>query len=620
MSAPVLRIEIGKRNFSGVFNLGSLKLSVKKYSFNVIGGPKMATIQVEGGRADLLGLFAYLRCPLMVYDATDPVWWGYVESVDVTIGAMQMGQTLKDMANKINVTYTLQSSNTNFDSAGTQQTTGYLADNTSVSDFGTFELRKRQGNLSACAASAYQQQELTARKRPMPTVDVNPSGAPDVQFAVITCKGWWESLEWRYYDNSTGAAGGMIINDTNADTPNERPNALGRGHTFFGNIWFDHLATTGHGEEMASRKNNLGLGYQEYFGVEDTNNNDRIYTVTGPSAPVGDYVSLSPNVTDEGSATARIATARVKIMGQKIAQSFQLDTNDPFFAKWVDVRLMSSGSVTDGVKATLLYDNSGSPTGASFNSGSVSGSTLSQSLAWKTINLDSESLLQYDGGLGGSIYWLELSRTGASDFATFYNVGLDIGKGYNSGSLLLYANSASGYSTRSACQGDADMLFRVTGVRQTTDQIVSAASRMAEFIGQTIVAASSNIRTSPYRDGETRLQSVVEDLLATGTANSKRLIATVDRHRNLIVDVEPPDNQYDYILASDGSIRDFNNQVIPPQRCPYGRWARAQDLGFTDFDTPTIFIEEVEYDAEKNRLSKIVTKNKKSVMAVTTLM
>lgn len=617
MSAPVLRIEIGKRNFNGVFNLGGLKLSAKKYSFNVIGGPKMATIQVEGGRADLLGLFAYLRCPLTVYDSTDAVWWGYVESVDVTIGALQKGQTLKDMANKVDMIYTLQTGNVDYGGAGTQQTTGYLADATSVSDFGAFEYRKRLGNLSACAASAKQEQELTNRKRPMPTIDVNPSGAPDVYFATLTCKGWWESLTFRYYDNSSGNAAGMEVNDTNADTVNERAQYLGRGKGMSKRIWFDHLSANG--EVMFSTANDLGLGYQDYIGVIGSASNNRIYTVTSASN-YGDYVTLTPNVTDEGSAASQVNLVGLQQVGQKVAQAFQLQTNDPFFAKWVDVRLQSSGSVSDGVKATLYYDNSNSPTGASFNSGSVAGSALSTSLAWQTISLDNETLLQYSGA-GASKYWLELSRVGTtgSNWNLYYDVGVDIAKPYTTGSLLLYTNSASGYTTRSSCQGDADMLFRVTGVQQTTDQIIKAASVAAEFINQTIIVTPSNVRTSPYRDGETKLQSAMNELLETGNNAGKRLIATVDIHRNLIVDVEPSDGMIDYILANDGSIRNFNNTPIPPHRCPYRRWARANDLGFTDSESPVVFIEEVEYDAEKNRLSKIVTRNKKNVAAVTAL-
>ena len=618
MIAPVLRIEIGKRNFSGVFNLGGLKLSVKKYSFNVIGGPKMATIQVEGGRADLLGMFNYLRCPITVYDAADDAaWWGFIESVDVTIGAMQIGKTLKDMANKIDMVYTLQSGNMDFGAAGTQQTTGYLTDATSVSDFGTFEYRKRLGNLSACAASAKQEQELANRKRPMPVVDVNPSGAPDTYFAVITCKGWWESLDFRYYDNSSGNAAGMEVNEANVDTVNERAQYLGRGKSMVKKIWFDHLSANG--EVMLSTANDLGLWYQDYIAVTSSGSNNRIYTVTSPSN-YGDYVTLSPDVTDERSAASPLALVGLQQVGQKVAQAFQLQTNDPFFAKWIDVRLQSSGSVTDAVKATLLYDNSNSPTGASFNSGSVAGSALSTSLAWQTITLDNETLLGYSGA-GASIYWLELSRLGTtgSNWSLYYNVGVDIGKSYTTGSLLLYTNAASGYTVRSSCQGDADMLFRVTGVQQTTDQIVKAASVAAEFIRQTIITASSNVRTSPYRDGETKLQSVVEELLETGNDASKRLIATVDINRNLIVDVEPSDGMTNYILASDGSIRNFNNTPISPHRCPYGRWARANDLGFTDSESPVVFIEEVEYDAEKNRLSKIVTRNKKNVAAVTAL-
>jgi hypothetical protein len=139
----------------------------------------------------------WLRCPIIIRnEAGVPVWWGFVEGVEVGVGAISIGARIDTLSNRIAVAYT---ENTG---AGSQrQTTAWSQDLQSIGTFGTKELLLSQADLNAASAEAYRNAQLSIRKIPQSTI--NPGSATRM-VARITGRGWYSTIGWKYFARSQG--------------------------------------------------------------------------------------------------------------------------------------------------------------------------------------------------------------------------------------------------------------------------------------------------------------------------------------------------------------------------------------------------------------------------------
>jgi hypothetical protein len=319
----------------------------------------------------------------------------------------------------------------------------------------------------------------------------------------------------------------------------------------------------------------------------------------GPGASVtiirGNYVQVEEELADETPG----ATVTVQGFGEGIAQSFQIGSDAPWTIDGIEVKIRKVGTPSDNVRIALRADSSGDPSTVLEYSSEISADNLSTDFAWTKFSFANTYELQLS-----TTYWLLVARLGSQDPDDYYEVTVDEDLGYSSGVLKGYNGTA--WETRDT---DADMAFRVLGAEETTVQIEQLVSQDAQFLTGVDVVDDSGIETHQYRFGEYTAQTELLDLLNIGTTGKRRLLARVNRDRELKVWAEPAEpTQPDYYLRSDGRIVTKLNQPLDAGDLSFvGSW-----LGFLDVLPGTaalsyivkpapFLVEWAEYDIESGR-------------------
>lgn len=174
----------------------SIDWKATRYSWSDIGGPNKATLEAIGNEADLYRLFAWLLYRVELLDDTgDAVWWGYISSARLDVGALSIEYSIDAMANRVRVTYQTRDSYGNL----TRAVTSDLDDTTSQ---GYYDIVKeaivRGGDLSATAAAALAQSMLTSFGSFAPSLEVGGSNGEALAKMTLSCVGYWESLGYRF--------------------------------------------------------------------------------------------------------------------------------------------------------------------------------------------------------------------------------------------------------------------------------------------------------------------------------------------------------------------------------------------------------------------------------------
>jgi hypothetical protein len=173
-----------------------VELVPARYSKNAIGGCKYAELAATGDEVRLWELINTLRCPVELADARgDVAWWGYVDEVEITVNGRSYGVDLRHMANRVRIGYT--------DGEGESQFTSWAENTDSSATYGDKEHQETvRQTASAAAAERWRDTELARRKFPVPQVETGLRNA--AASAKVICRGWWDTLDWQYYDQSAG--------------------------------------------------------------------------------------------------------------------------------------------------------------------------------------------------------------------------------------------------------------------------------------------------------------------------------------------------------------------------------------------------------------------------------
>jgi len=146
---------------------------------------------------------------------------------------------------------------------------------------------------------------------------------------------------------------------------------------------------------------------------------------------------------------------------------------------------------------------------------------------------------------------------------------------------------------------------------ETTQQIADIVAATGEFLVGTDIVNASGLYRSPYSDDDTTAQADIEDLLAAGVQNGRRLLATVTRERYLRVYEEPAPTAPRHQLRSDGTLRGPRGMLLEPGVAPVGVWAELVDVGLTGADAEMLanaarlFLEGVEWDEGQQRITRL---------------
>ncbi len=465
-------IILGSVDLLGPAALPSGSYSVERLSWSAQGGPETAVLRAAGREADLEQLLGLLRSPIEVLDDSgDALWWGYLSRVEVERGALRLSADLARMANRVAVAYGYSAVEGTL--SGECAITAWAEDAESVRLYGAKERLLRLPQASRLAAEAAREVALARFSRPIQAVTA-PGKAG--RGALLTCRGWFSTLGWKYYAQPAGVE--------------EHP--IG------------------------------GTGAQ----------------------PLGN----SP------------AEART-------AQSFRLCGEQGWQAGRLSVRARRFGAPGDALRLALRADAGGAP-GALLAEGVLSADLLTETYRQVSVELAGGPLL-----LPETIYWLEASRTGGLDAINRYGLDVEEGLGYPRGALRLW-NGAS-WLPRSP---DADLVFRVEGVQETSAQIqrLCTAQECGQFLEGVEIEAPSGKAMPLYRDGRRTGLDELLDLFAVGGVRGRRLLARVDRSRRLSVCEAPAPGERDWVLLPDGRIS-TSEGALPAPPNPAGNWLRAAD-------------------------------------------
>lgn len=193
-----LTVRFQRRDFQDALVLPAVQFGVERHSWAAVGGPKDATIRAAGDAPALWELLELLRCPVEIRNHQgDPVWWGYVADVEVSVGAISVSASLDSMANRVAIAYAYTTAD---NTIGTRATTSWVEDAQSVAEYGTWERLEASHTDDTTTAAALRDALLEAQKLPVPAVRASPGGKD--QSATLHCRGWWDTLSRRMYDNA----------------------------------------------------------------------------------------------------------------------------------------------------------------------------------------------------------------------------------------------------------------------------------------------------------------------------------------------------------------------------------------------------------------------------------
>lgn len=176
-----------------------------------------------------------------------------------------------------------------------------------------------------------------------------------------------------------------------------------------------------------------------------------------------------------------------------------------------------------------------------------------------------------------------------------------------------YSGAMDSKSANLVCEGwwnTLDWLYApVTGVSsvETTTQISSLITSYGQFMVGTVIEYASGLSSTQYRDGSKTAREEVEALLASGTTEGRRLLATLDGNRRARVFAEPDITQMRYTLNRRGEVFEQNGSEAQPAEMA-GNWVHLADVVPLTADisrmiNPTIqFVDGVTWSASGVRL------------------
>jgi hypothetical protein len=495
-----MEIKMFHRNFSAEIIAPRAKNRVISMKWGAIGGPESADFESKG--QDVWELIERLRCPIEIYgDRKIALWWGYISSITIYDGVLQVTADLERVSNRVRVVFS------EVDVAGaigTKQTTAWGENAASRSEFGKKESTVYLSQGTATLAENFRATVLDRWKYPIPGVRMGSSSKE--LYARVKCVGWWNTLDWIYYEDITG----------------------------------------------------------------------------------------KESYEDSGSAAQNVGSAT---SNSRAAQSFQLATSVAWSAQSVSIKIKKVGDPTDNVTVSLCANGASIP-GTVLASKSMAGSDLTTSERWIDFKFSSRATLS-----PATTYWILVQRSGSVSSSNYYAVNVNENLGYTRGLFKIY--NGSSYVNRSP---DADMVFIVGGVEQTSSQLAKMLSA-GEFITNVRSYVNSGVWSCPYRDGNQYTLAEAVELINGGTSNNRRILAVIDQYREAILTEEPAAGYTDIMVSKDYEFFDYLGKPLFKEEIRPGQWARLKDVipASTDMgllaDISRFFIESVEYKPESGDVS-----------------
>ena len=145
-----------------------------------------------------------------------------------------------------------------------------------------------------------------------------------------------------------------------------------------------------------------------------------------------------------------------------------------------------------------------------------------------------------------------------------------------------------------------DLIFRVVGATDTATQIAGVVFGAGVELSVTQVEAASSIYAAQYRAEDEKALSVIEDLLAQGTAAGGRLLATTVSGQIVRIHAQPAATSRLWVWRN-GDLMAAAGAPALPGWLPVGVWVHLDDVLLTGAwaGLSPLFVERASYQPGK---------------------
>ncbi|MDW7755303.1 MAG: hypothetical protein SCH68_09075 [Brevefilum sp.] len=207
---------------------------------------------------------------------------------------------------------------------------------------------------------------------------------------------------------------------------------------------------------------------------------------------------------------------------------------------------------------------------------------------------------------GGTTYMLGVTAN-TVDPSRYFAIRSDENQSYENG-YALYFNGSSWVNLPSVTNpgGALDLIFRAVCIADTGSQIEEIANAGSQFFTR-ITAPVSSVMTCPYRDNGEDCLKEIQNLMALGTANHRRILARVTPERQLEFFEQPDPDTPSVYMDGRGQFWTFQGTPLKAYFPPVGQFARYSGsssilLPFDKVRIPACFIEGASYYPQSGRL------------------
>lgn len=250
-------------------------------------------------------------------------------------------------------------------------------------------------------------------------------------------------------------------------------------------------------------------------------------------------------------------------LNRRLAQSFVV--SDSLLFNRMAVRIRKQGNPADSLRLSLQPDIRGLPSGLEIGFELLNASQISvESYRWMDVILPKPVSLT-----AGGVYWLVLERSGANSAVNHYLLGLDENQGYFDGCMLIYDQSTPTWKSRLP---GADLLFRLSGVREQAEQMREVVDHAGQFLYGFEADIGQRLDLPPIGDEGQDCLQVFRFLLTQGNGALTPLCAGVDPNRKLQVWQRPEPASATQRLTRQGELQSRFGQALDAPWQAVGQW------------------------------------------------
>ena len=624
--------------------------------WEAVGGPNEAELDVQGEREGLANLYRLLGQAVTIYnDLGEKSWWGYVNEVSVSLGKYQVGLTLEDVYNTVAIAYTYQDA----DNITQRGTTDWFQNGASVAEYGRRELLYSYSDLDSLSHAEDLAQLLANRfAQPVRTLSMGGGG---IEGAKLLCRGWYDTLHQRYYQN---LAGRLVYDVYNTG------HGIGVGYSYAGDVMFDsterkvfqigEASGFKEGDKVVisgTSNNNKTVTVQEktevtsisytssgirftatddlydsnqgfdgiqpgdWILVKGSTSNDGMYKVgkvefgIDDGGTTSDHIELDLPVSV--TLTAETAGASVTIKRESYFQTAENLTDEgptsATLTAW-GTKIIQSFTLPvdagdwDAVNILLRVRKVGSPTDHLYvrvytDNAGVPGTLLEDTYL---------SYSYFGTEFGWENFDMGISFAPTLSYGTTYWLQVDR---YGSNDAFNYYEVAidegAGYTDGvlrlwdgAAWQQrpvDASLAFQMYDEDDTGVTMAKIIDDVGDKLSGTNVYYTSQYGRI-YSDGDALAVDELERLLLRGESFLRRVLIRITEERKAIFYQQPSSEEVRYLVRGDGRVLDLHGNDVPPAADVVGKWVKLDEPHISEElgDSILMFVERAEYRVEQD--------------------